>query len=99
MIVAIILFLVIVLGAPFLIEHLFKTSTLFKAEDAYDVEYDGKYLTFKTDTKKGEINWKFKGDCTVWYWACPPYKGRCSIFTETELHKIWSLSRKLPKKK
>ena len=75
MIVAIILFLVIVLGAPFLIEHLFKTSTLFKAEDAYDVEYDGKYLTFKTDTKKGEINWKFKGDCLCFWFQyimfCP----------------------------
>ena len=87
-------FLGLVLGAPFLMEWSMTSSLLFKAKDAYDIKYDKdtQILTFKTKHKNDELEWKFKGSCTVWYWKCL-YTGRCSTLYECELSEIWDKYR------
>jgi len=65
--------------------YAFKATT-FTVKDAYDIKYDGKYLTFKTKSRKKVHSWKFKGECTVWHYESGE---RCDTLLECVLCDIW----------
>jgi len=92
-----VVFFVLVICVPLLIEYSLKSTVPFKVEKVYDVIYDDGILTFKTKTKQGEHIWKFRGDCTVWYWRGS--NKRCTTMEEVELAQIWEIARVLNKNK
>lgn len=68
-----------------------KASMPFIASEAYDISYQGEILTFTTKRRNKVHHWRFKGDCTVWYWLRTG--NRCSTLIEYELSQIWEIAR------
>lgn len=88
-VLSILLMLAIVTFSPYIIERCMQTTVPFKAKNAYNIKYEKNYLTFKTRDRKGIHSWAFRGSCTNWTWACPPFSGRCEPSVETVLYDIW----------
>ena len=84
-------FIALLIFAPLLVEKGIKRSLPFRAEEVGDIVYQGKILTFTTKRRDKVCHWRFKGDCTVWYWASTG--NRCSTSIEYELCLIWEIAK------
>ena len=86
-----VVFLGLVICLPLIIDGALKSTVPFKAKKAYDITYENGILSFKTETRKRAIQWKFRGDCTVWRWYTS--NKRCTTMEEWELCQIWERAK------